>query len=76
MASIERVLEKVEELTTERYGRGAAVSVDEEDKKFFVRCWNARGVVVNEVSRTLRTTAIEAMLYDLKLAKAKGSADE
>jgi len=68
---MDRALEKVEELTTEQYGKGAAVSVDEEDHKVFVRCWNARGVVVNEVSRTLRKTAIEAMLYDLKLTKAK-----
>jgi len=70
MSKTERVLVKVEYLTTERWGRGAAVSVDEEGRTCYVRCWDAKGIMVSEVSRTSRGGAIGAMLYDLKLAKA------
>lgn len=64
----EETLARVEELTTEVFGRGAAVSVDEDGDRWRVRCWDAKGAMVSETSpRKSRGAAIGAMLFELGL---------
>ena len=70
MTTTEKALAQVEALTIERYGFGAAVSVDENTSRCFVRCWDKKGLMVNEVERRFRAAAIKAMLADLLLAVA------
>lgn len=69
MATIERV----EELTTETYGKGACVSVNQESGHWAVRCWDRTGVEMLECIRSTKASAIDAMEMELRLMKANAS---
>jgi hypothetical protein len=67
----EKALLKVEELCTEVFGRGAAVSVDPEEDRWVVRCWDKKGLLVEETgARRSKASAVDAMLMSLRLKKA------
>jgi hypothetical protein len=38
------LLEDIERMTTEVYGKGSAVSVDSQDGGWVIRCWDRKGV--------------------------------
>lgn len=62
-------LEEVETLTSELWGMGSNVSVDQaEGGKWVVRCWDRKGKMVEETTPRDKHGAISAMRTSLRLA--------
>jgi hypothetical protein len=71
------ILERIEDLTAELYGLGAAVSVTEQGGTCTVECWSRDGKQsIQSVSRKRKVFALEAMETQLMMERRHKDKEE